>query len=122
MNANRSYRMTVVTPGVMRLNRQSHRVSQGRALSTMRITLPLGALFILCYGSARAEQQPQPPGPQAACKADVAKLCPGVKPGGGRILDCLKQNQAQVSTACKEALAKRAAEKEASPPNSPPPQ
>jgi len=39
-----------------------------------------------------------------SCKADVAKLCPEVKPGGGRIAQCLKQNEAQVSAPCKERI------------------
>ena len=45
-----------------------------------------------------------------ACRADVDKLCAGVPPGGGRILACLKANQAQVSPACKQEL-KAVAEK-----------
>ena len=27
------------------------------------------------------------------CKADVARLCPGVQPGGGRIIGCLKEHK-----------------------------
>ena len=45
-------------------------------------------------------------GPRAACKADVEKLCAGVQPGNGRIAACLRENEAQVSPACKEAIAK----------------
>jgi len=37
----------------------------------------------------------------AACDADIQKLCAGVKPGGGRILACLKQHQETVSDNCK---------------------
>lgn len=37
----------------------------------------------------------------AACDADIQKLCSGVKPGGGRILACLKQHQESVSDNCK---------------------
>jgi hypothetical protein len=42
----------------------------------------------------------------AACQPDVSSLCSGVQPGEGRILQCLKQNEAKVSQACKDALAK----------------
>lgn len=42
---------------------------------------------------------------RAACIGDVQKLCPNVPPGGGRIIACLKQNQAQVSDRCKQAIA-----------------
>ena len=55
---------------------------------------------------ALAADQPQGNSPRVACKADVEKLCSGMQPGGGRIAGCLKQNEAQVSAACKEALAK----------------
>jgi hypothetical protein len=41
---------------------------------------------------------------QGPCFDDVAKLCKDVDPGGGRVLACLKQNEAQVSAACKEHL------------------
>lgn len=39
-----------------------------------------------------------------ACKADYKKLCKDVKPGEGRILKCLKENEAQLSEGCKAAL------------------
>jgi hypothetical protein len=43
---------------------------------------------------------------RAACGADIQKLCPGVQPGGGRILACLKQHKDEVSDACKQAVQK----------------
>lgn len=38
------------------------------------------------------------------CKADVAKLCKDVKPGGGRILECLKEHKSELSAQCKKDL------------------
>jgi hypothetical protein len=43
---------------------------------------------------------------RAACQGDVKKLCPGVQPGGGRLIACLKEHQDEVSDGCKEAIAK----------------
>ena len=39
------------------------------------------------------------------CADDVKKLCAGVQHGGGRIVNCLKEKQAQASPACQAALA-----------------
>lgn len=39
-----------------------------------------------------------------ACKADTQKDCKDVKPGGGRILQCLKQHEASLSPSCKEKM------------------
>jgi hypothetical protein len=38
------------------------------------------------------------------CKADVARLCPGVQPGGGRIIGCLKAHKEEISIGCGKAL------------------
>jgi hypothetical protein len=43
----------------------------------------------------------------ADCKPDVEKLCPGIKPGAGRIHDCLKGHAADLAPACKDAIAKK---------------
>jgi hypothetical protein len=38
------------------------------------------------------------------CRADVARLCPGVPMGGGRIIACLKQHKEEMSIGCGKAL------------------
>jgi hypothetical protein len=38
------------------------------------------------------------------CKADYERLCPGVQPGGGRIIACLKEHKMEVSVGCAKAL------------------
>jgi hypothetical protein len=38
------------------------------------------------------------------CEADLKANCTGVKAGEGRLLECLKKNEAKVSARCKGAL------------------
>jgi hypothetical protein len=38
------------------------------------------------------------------CKEDVARLCPSVAPGGGKIIACLKQHENEVSIGCGKEL------------------
>lgn len=36
------------------------------------------------------------------CKEDAEKLCKGIEPGEGRIAQCLKQHESELSAACKQ--------------------
>jgi hypothetical protein len=38
------------------------------------------------------------------CAADVARFCKDVQPGGGRIVQCLKQHENELSPACKQQM------------------
>lgn len=42
--------------------------------------------------------------PLALCKADAERICPGIAPGGGKIIGCLKQHKDEVSVGCAKAL------------------
>ncbi|WFU25406.1 cysteine rich repeat-containing protein [Bradyrhizobium sp. CB1717] len=46
---------------------------------------------------------------RSACGADIRSLCAGVAPGGGRIIQCISNNAASLSPACKDVLAPFAA-------------
>jgi Cysteine rich repeat len=41
-----------------------------------------------------------------SCRPDLQMFCGGVPPGGGRLINCLAQNQPQVSPSCQMALAR----------------
>jgi Golgi apparatus protein 1 len=41
-----------------------------------------------------------------ACRADAERLCQGVEPGKGRVAQCLKEKEAQVSSECKAHMDK----------------
>jgi hypothetical protein len=70
----------------------------------------LGVCLIITARSALADQPAAPAAVpsevRAACEADVTKLCAGVQPGGGRIMQCLAQHKTEVSDACKQAIMK----------------
>jgi hypothetical protein len=38
------------------------------------------------------------------CKPDAERICPGVEPGGGRIVKCLKAHKMEVSVGCAKTL------------------
>jgi hypothetical protein len=63
----------------------------------------LGAAF---SGAAAAQNvsRAQAQAVRAACEADIRATCPGVRPGGGRILECIKANPDKISQPCKDAL------------------
>jgi Cysteine rich repeat len=43
-------------------------------------------------------------GALAACMADAARICPGVEPGGGRLIGCLKEHENDVTIGCAKEL------------------
>jgi hypothetical protein len=45
--------------------------------------------------------------PGGNCKQDVRQFCSAVKPGGGRIMDCLLDHQKSISDGCYTVLAKQ---------------
>jgi hypothetical protein len=38
------------------------------------------------------------------CRDDLEKFCSNIKPGEGRLLQCIDKNNAKVSNRCKQAL------------------
>jgi hypothetical protein len=38
------------------------------------------------------------------CRPDMERLCPGVPPGGGRIIRCLKAHKMEMSVGCAMTL------------------
>lgn len=68
---------------------------------SMRGVLTIIPLIGLLSSSALAEQGG---GARQACRDDVRSFCASVKPGGGRIIDCLEEHYKDVSDACYNAL------------------
>ena len=79
------------------------------------VLLPLAAIVVA--GAALAADAPRS-GRLPECRPDVEKFCQNIQPGRGLIASCLRQNESQLSEACKDALAK--AREHRPPPASPP--
>ena len=62
------------------------------------------AVALACAASARADVR-------TACKQDLETFCKAVKPGDGRVVKCMSEHRAELSAACKVAIADRALEK-----------
>jgi hypothetical protein len=65
--------------------------------------LIFASLISLVFISLPASAQAQG-GRFASCRADAARLCPGIPPGGGKLLECLKQHENQVTIGCAKEL------------------
>lgn len=78
-------------------------------LSTIRLPL-VAAVTTLAPIAANAQQLPPRYDIPAvrtaisACNADVAKYCPTVVPGGGRIIRCLAANRDQITPFCRDSI------------------
>jgi hypothetical protein len=40
-----------------------------------------------------------------ACQCDVQQFCEDINPGGGRLAQCLKQHESELSSTCKAEFA-----------------
>jgi hypothetical protein len=65
------------------------------------IAIAASTALIASAGSSALAQQAEA---MKYCKADVARLCPGVQMGGGRIINCLKAHKEEVSIGCGKAI------------------
>lgn len=52
--------------------------------------------FLVFSGAASAQTMAE----RMACQSDFTKYCPGVKPGGGRVLACLAKQKDKLSPDC----------------------
>jgi hypothetical protein len=67
-----------------------------------RTLLWAGALLaLLALPVAQAADEGAPGG----CRSDVQKFCKEVKPGGGRMMRCLKRNETELSPQCRDRMA-----------------
>jgi hypothetical protein len=84
-------------------------------ITTLLRTVAFGATLALSPLALAQGAPPAPPAPgegggahmakvREACRPDVERLCKDVKPGGGRIRECLKAHASELSDTCKAAI------------------
>jgi len=76
-----------------------------KKISATAIAVGLFAAQFGLAGAAAADAR-------TACKGDFQRLCSNVSPGGGRVLQCLKEHESDLSSQCKEALVDAKAKRE----------
>jgi hypothetical protein len=64
----------------------------------------VSALSLATFASAAPTALAQRAEAMKYCKADYQRLCPGIQPGGGRIIGCLKAHKEEISIGCGKAL------------------
>jgi len=88
-------------------HRPTPTLEQGPCTMTRLRSLGALALVTVLHWSASFAAAPpdQAPGGAvaAACAEDVKTLCPGVQPGEGRIMACLRPQRARLSEGCRAA-------------------
>lgn len=66
----------------------------------LRIVVFVFVIMIACtWRQAYAEEQ------KLACAEELAQYCKGIKPGGGRLLVCLKEHESDLSPTCRDKVA-----------------
>jgi len=71
---------------------------------TTRNAMLAVASALLALHLAHAAAQPAKPGRDRACSEDAKKFCTKVRPGGGRMYQCLSSHGAELAPACREHL------------------
>jgi len=60
-----------------------------------------------CRDQIAADKEERAQEFRKACQPDADKFCKGIRQGNGRIIRCLKQNEAQLSAPCKVFFQKK---------------
>ena len=74
----------------------------------LKMLLASAVPLVALLASQPSVAQPDPALSQAvraACAADVRSLCTWVLPGGGRIVQCMRDKRDSLSEGCRDALA-----------------
>ena len=66
------------------------------------LKLVLVAAVVFCFASSLSYAQEM--AKKGPCQADIEKFCKDIKPGQGRIAQCIKRHEAELSSACENHI------------------
>ena len=69
-----------------------------------RATLTLAAFFLIVFLLSAWTNGPVFAEEERPCAEDIANFCKDVRPGGGRIITCLRKHEVELSSLCKDKL------------------
>ena len=72
-------------------------------MKTLTLIAALGAVLLMTHSAFAASTLAK------ACAADIKAQCADVKPGGGRLKDCVKSHFSDLSADCQVAIVRAAA-------------
>jgi hypothetical protein len=61
-------------------------------------------LVIACVGILLAGTDAYAQGQRGPCADDIAKFCKDVKPGGGRLVQCIQEHEKELSPSCTASI------------------
>jgi len=61
-------------------------------------------VLALTFGCNMSAAMAQTAAEREACMADFQKYCPGVQPGGGRVMECLSKHLEKLTPQCKTVV------------------
>lgn len=70
----------------------------------MKKIIILGALLLLTSSASFAHEESPNRTKEGPCHVDAEKFCNDVKPGKGRMAQCMKEHKAELSTECREHM------------------
>lgn len=70
-------------------------------MKSTTLIVAFAATALLTLSTVQAAEKSE----AAGCRAEAQKFCKDVKPGGGRVLQCLKTHENDLSPGCRERMA-----------------
>ena len=61
-------------------------------------------LVVACVGISFARPDSYAQGQRGPCADDIAKFCKDIKPGGGRLVKCIKEHEKELSPVCTASM------------------